>query len=166
MYIYIYIYTCSTLRRVAEGGAKHCASHIYFRKHYICIYRFAYVFDIFYFLFCVFFFFLLIYNCMQVYIWKPNFFFKKIAKLACVTNNFNSTKLKCKSQHVLRHKRFWSADGNLILTEKSSHVLKSNTDNSLISRKHNVSMFSLIGECFTQYIYIYIYICIYIYIYI
>ena len=93
-----------------------------------------------------------------------------MAKLACVTNNFNSTKLKCKSQHVLRHKRCWSADGNLILTEKSSHVLKSNTDNSWISRKHNVSMFSPIGECFTQYIYIYmyiyIYICVYIYIYI
>ena len=103
---------------------------------------------------------------MQVYNWKPKNFKTKCVKLACVTNNFNSTKLKCKSQHVLRHKRFWSADGNLILTEKSSHVLKSNTDNSLISRKHNVSMFSPIGECFTQYIYIYIYIYVYIYMYI
>ena len=34
--------TCNTLRRVAEGGAKHSASNMYSWKHYIFIHRFAY----------------------------------------------------------------------------------------------------------------------------
>ena len=52
------------------------------------------------------------------------------------TNVFKYKRLNLKSQNSFCYKIFWFTGAYIILTEKSSHCLKPNTSNSLISRNH------------------------------
>ena len=66
---------------------------------------------------------------------------KKIQNLHAAQTMSKAPTQSTKIQNIIRFKRFWSAAWNLILREKSSHFLKSNTSKVLVARKHNFSMF-------------------------